>query len=521
MFFRGGGRSDGKRVGTMNAQGARWRIESKVYQDEPLPPRAERAVFFLPEEYREMRRLAYAHSRYVCSEAEIFYRQGKRMERFEDSFDFRGVFFRYFPTYQAMDDQQLRGYFSWRTKVRKGMVEATSLSFAFVYVYELLNGIGVREAEEGFHTLQRFWQAYRAFEPGIDRYLKLWLRDYVVYHNLERSLLEGILDTGYDRAVRTLLHHRTHSEEEVFDALCELSSYDLKASRFYLLYPEEVRRVACRVFAGLSDSYERRSRNSGIKAFFGEMHASAYTMFSSAVFYEGQRHPDEVFELTDLCRYVCHDGAWSCERFFCRKDKLHRIGGLLKNIDFLMRRSYQFKSTLQPEKATKTALALITREIESLQEEERKRTIPEIRIDFSRLPEIREAALVTQKKLILPGSEESMEATDSVKVESESEPGLEFPVEAGAGKNQVSESGVSVPEAGLDLNETERTFLRCLLHGEPYEAFLRSRGAMVSILADAVNEKLFGLFGDVVIDCSDDHPRVLEEYEEELKGVIG
>ena len=57
----------------MNAQGARWRIESKVYQDEPLPPRAERAVFFLPEEYREMRRLAYAHSRYVCSEAEIFY----------------------------------------------------------------------------------------------------------------------------------------------------------------------------------------------------------------------------------------------------------------------------------------------------------------------------------------------------------------------------------------------------------------------------------------------------------------
>ena len=130
-------------------------IGSNVYQDEPLPRRADRFAFSLPEQYRAMRRLAYAHSRYARSEAEIFYRQGKRMETFEDSFDYRGEFFRYFPTYQAMDDRQLRGYFSWRTNVRKGVVEATSLSFAFVYVYELLNGIGVRTAEEGYCTLHR------------------------------------------------------------------------------------------------------------------------------------------------------------------------------------------------------------------------------------------------------------------------------------------------------------------------------------------------------------------------------
>ena len=124
-------------------------IESKVYQDEPLPERRGDEAFFLPEACREMRRLAYAHSRLVRSDAEIFFRQGKRMETFEDSFEYRGGFFRYFPTYQAMDDRQLRGYFSWRTQVRKGRIEATSLSFAFVYLYELLNGIGVRTPEEG------------------------------------------------------------------------------------------------------------------------------------------------------------------------------------------------------------------------------------------------------------------------------------------------------------------------------------------------------------------------------------
>ena len=34
------------------------------------------------------------------------------MEDFEDDFDYRGEFVRYFPTYQAMNDAQLRGYFS-------------------------------------------------------------------------------------------------------------------------------------------------------------------------------------------------------------------------------------------------------------------------------------------------------------------------------------------------------------------------------------------------------------------------
>ena len=495
-------------------------IESKVYQDEPLPERRGDEAFFLPEACREMRRLAYAHSRLVRSEAEIFFRQGKRMETFEDFFEYRGGFFRYFPTYQAMDDRQLRGYFSWRTQVRKGRIEATSLSFAFVYLYELLNGIGVRTPEEGFRMLKTFWMAYRQFEPGIDRYLKQWLRDYVVYHNLEKSLLDGFLETGYEKAVRILLHFRSHTEEEVFDALCELSSYDLKASRFYHLHPEAVRLVTCRVFAGLSDWFARRSRNGDIRTFFGEMRTFDYPMFSSAVFYEEKRHPDAVFDLTELCRYSCRDGAWSCERFFCRRDKLHRIGGLLRNIDFLMRRREQFKSTLRPEKSTKTALTLITWEIDRWKEEERKRTLPGLRIDLSRLPGIREDARATQRQLIVPGSGEAMVPEESFERES-SGPGASLPAAEETLGKAVPETPSPAAETELGLTGTEVEFLRRLLRNEPYEPFLRSHGLMASILADAVNEKLFGRFGDVVIDSSDDRPHVLKEYEEELKGVIG
>ena len=62
------------------------------------------------------------------AEALIFCKQGKFMEDFEDDFDYRGEFVRYFPTYQAMNDAQLRGYFSWRTRIRRGEINRTSLS---------------------------------------------------------------------------------------------------------------------------------------------------------------------------------------------------------------------------------------------------------------------------------------------------------------------------------------------------------------------------------------------------------
>ena len=40
---------------------------------------------------------------------------------------------------------------------------------------------------------------------------------------------------------------------------------------------------------------------------------------------------------------------------------------------------------------------------------------------------------------------------------------------------------------------------------------------MVSILADSINEKLFDLFGDTVIDFSADSPELIEDYTDELR----
>ena len=335
-----------------------------VYRDEPIRRSPERLASCLPPQYGRMRKLALSYGIYQQAEALIFCKQGKFMEDFEDDFDYRGEFVRYFPTYQAMNDAQLRGYFSWRTRSRRGEINRTSLSFVFVYLYELLNGIGVKSPEEGFRTLKAFWLSYREIEPKIDRYVRLWLRDYVVYYNLDRSLLDELGDAEADRAV-------------------------------------------------------------------------------------------------------------------------------LKTVDFLMRRKYGFNSALKVEKITRLYREIIDREIDKLREEERENARREVVIDVSRLEAIREAALETQEKLIVEEPEEAV-------------PPPEAP-----------------PENSFGLNELECRFLRCLLNGESCGELLKSAGAMASVLVDSINEKLFDHFGDTAVAYDGETPEPLEDYVDELKGIVG
>lgn len=92
----------------------------------------------------------------------------------------------YYPTYQSLTDPELRGYFSWRTKLRRGDVQKTSLSYAFLYIYELLNQIGVTDPVDGYQKLKNFQSVYGGLDGGILPHLNRWLVDYVIYYGLDR-----------------------------------------------------------------------------------------------------------------------------------------------------------------------------------------------------------------------------------------------------------------------------------------------------------------------------------------------
>ena len=62
--------------------------------------------------------------------------------------------------------------------------------------------------------------------------------------------------------------------------------------------------------------------------------------------------------------------------------------------------------------------------------------------------------------------------------------------------------------------------MRVLLSGGDVRSFERERGAMASLLAESINEKLFGLFDDIVIDAAQDPLRLIEDYRSDIEALV-
>ena len=76
------------------------------------------------------------------------------------------------------------------------------------------------------------------------------------------------------------------------------------------------------------------------------------------------------------------------------------------------------------------------------------------------------------------------------------------------------------PEDELDLRPEELRLLRCLLYGRPWQDWVRTAGLTPALLADRINEALFDRFADTVLCCDGDVPSLIEDYTDELKGLI-
>ena len=471
-------------------------FKDKIYRDEPILRTASCLKKTDESKFREMKNLVFTLDYAHRSCEYLFYIQGKFMEDYEDSAVYSDEVIRYYPTYQDFTFEQLHGYFSWRTKVRKGIYEKTSLSFAFLYIYELLNQIGVSSSEDGFIKLKDFRSAYGKIDFRINAYMKDWLTDYVVYYGLDKSLLADTHEVEFDEALTVLLDYKSRSEEDIFSALSALSSYRIENSKFYMEYPEDIRAVSCAVFSALSDYFEKHRANSFCDKLFGKKLDCCYDMFHSAVFYD-RFTQNRKYVLNDIHKYSCCNGQWRCEKYYCKRSRNTTLGAIMKTIDCLMRRSLGFRYKLSPAALPKTYMTVIEKEVENYLRKKQEKTAPKIEIDVSKLRGIREAADITREKLIVD-EEEPEEET--------------FP---------AADADDTVPcENGTLLDDTEYRFMQCLLYGGDYGVLVRERRVMLSVLADSVNEKLFDQFGDTVIEFSGETPELIEDYTDELKGMI-
>ncbi len=479
---------------------AEW-FRSTVFKDEAIRPRAPRSAERLPSVLRAARSLENGACQGWQSRESLFMKQGKLLAGYEDDYDFAGAAVCYYPTYQALTDRQLRGYFSWRTKLRHGDVRETCLSFAFLYIYELINQIGVADPMDGYRRLAGFRDAYGRIDGHILPYLGQWLTDYVVYYGLDAGLLSDDPQVVSDQGAAVLEHVREREPAEIIRAVKRLSKW-LGRSKFYAAHQGDMDRVTVRVLRRMSAHYAARCKKTMAEQYFGSCVQSSVRLFDAAVFCNPLKRRDYEYAVDDQRVYRCEKGLWSVRARVCPPSAKGKLDALLKTIDSVMRREYGDRHPVKAEVDTKWVLRIIQEEVQGLLAEEKAAEEGRVTIDYAQLTRIRRDAAVTRDKLIV--DEELDLPEGKAAQELEPEPARPAPAEPPGG------------DGGLPLTPAEYRLLQCLLYGRD-TGWVQAEGHLLSVLADGVNEKLYDVFLDCVLDGT---PQLVEDYIDDLKEMV-
>ena len=76
------------------------------------------------------------------------------------------------------------------------------------------------------------------------------------------------------------------------------------------------------------------------------------------------------------------------------------------------------------------------------------------------------------------------------------------------------------PADTYGLSDLELRVLQGLAVGKPVSELLSPSDPFVSVVADSINEKLFDLVGDAVIEFDGDDPQLVEDYLDDLSELI-
>jgi len=483
---------------------------------------------------------AFYDKRMQYENSKIFYKQGMFMKDFEDDYEEAAAYETYYPSYQMMGYKQLRTYFTWRTKVRKGIVEKTSLSYAFLYIYELLNNIGTDDAQDGFNKLFFFWNDYRIHDGMIDRYVVKWLKDYYIYYDLPGSFKEFVDCYDLDAYYPDL----TDSADE-FELFCAVSKYDIKKSVFYTEDRDELIRE-CFKFAldRVRAAFAEHHADFDKSVFWPVKNMPVWTPFIGAIFYPCTEQRDRQVIISSNEAYICKRNSWAYNTALATEGGKQLVGYIMKCMESVLRECVKFKYKITASIHTvnsQVVAALIYAGVEfdevietAVKDFYREATKTVVKVDFNSLNRIRQEALVTQEKLIVPEDEivvapifKPEKCMEEVQECAAADNEASYKADAKAGGQQqpqsvpceaVAENNSLWSMLWQEFNDTEKAAVRQALGGaSDMKQFADRHGIMLEVLLDGINEKAMDVIGDSIMD---DEFVIYDDYTEEIKGVV-
>ena len=425
--------------------------------------------------------------------------------------------------------------------MRRGVFRRITTSLAYMYLYELLNGIGASSPEESLSRMKEFEAGYLDSgigDPSMRENLRRWRMEYAVLNGSSTEVVLPFIDPELierDRKLQVLRSPQEHTDEEVYGALSALSGGKTEKSSVILREPERGRHLFAEVWRYMYLHYMDDGWDI-FTACFGKMKKFPWHPLANAVYLDREERGETVYEINACRKFVYKSGQWSEMRYDELFFDKYRIGAIMHEADRQLRRYLKTGHYLREKAGEEWIAPYVEAVIEADREAAAEAAKPRITIDLSGLDKIRRDAQITRDSLL---TEEEMREQETVETKPET-PVIEAPaiipdreetaVQPEASepfnlsvendKKSVHEEPGTVTIEIPSLDETHVQVLLALMRGESAAELIREQYLMPSVVTDAINEALFDEIGDNVLECDGDEITLVEDYREELTLIL-
>lgn len=510
---------------------------------------------------------------YAC---EDFLSAARAMEDYEDDCPFAGTVPLYQPEYRDLTPNELRGYFTWRAALRRGEVSAHCDAFVYLYLSELMLGIGAANAAEALDYMDAFASAYFSAGYGseaLQRNFKNWRFEYAVLNRADAARVRAYENPAlrhWDEALTVLREPEKQRDEAVLAALAELGGKKLTEARSV----KELGDRAAFYYAAIW----RSSAPFLFAACFGNMRMREWKPFSDAPRLKAvceNAGQGFSYQLNELRSFAATGSGFTEYCYLRQQFDSKRFFAFLKEADTALRvRFLRGKASKTASAAQDIALQeAFARAFASCEATEAAQKLAAVPVRREKLADIRAAAEITTAALLteaetgaereelrrrdaqkLPAKEDSSLAelingadckqADGAFVQVEAAECSEAAEHRKLCANDVSRRGESAAcaEAAESSSrgagkqgETEQTdkagrteildalecrCLAALLRGESVRAELRAAHCLTSLFAERVNEKLYERFQDICLEAEGEELFLVPDYREELETLL-
>ncbi|MBY9079294.1 TerB N-terminal domain-containing protein [Paenibacillus sp. HN-1] len=434
----------------------------------------------------------------------------------------------YWPTYGHMTASQSKWYFYWRNEVRHGQYPETDLSYVFLHVYELINGVGWETPRDGYEQLTALWEAYRGSFKRLDHYLGGWIADFAFVHKLDIPLRDIVMRAkglGGDLAELELVRCLGSAPEQLtLPALALMSDYEVAKSKFYTGPGQEALERYAPLVVALVDSYALRKHGQKLLDMYppGPPVVRERYLFRSAVY--------------DISLYG-YSVLVPVARISKSPPLRSLITRLLRLTENKLRALMDYRGRLKGISIDKEIEELVEKFLErEFRKAEKEARSVEIVIDSERLHQLRsDSDVVRQLLTVEEQGEAGVETFDSMEIAEtieaaiettnemrqvdtmrlEAQPGLaleESPEKSGSAGQAVLETpDLSITAAPTNMWEVladaltplQREALLVLAGPDGIDGLYKlaeARGGLPDLLIDEINETGMDVLGDLLID---------------------